>query len=213
MTGRDEHASWIVAVLLLVAAVGIGWMAWRGPAAPVCAIPPSPASLRSFATADVLDDRTVGNRHGILALYEAGWRPADSPIAWSTVQLLVSAERSDFVIPPNWILPDVPLSNDVLDTGTLDGASGEVPFHLRTNATHPVPYALGWIYALDDEPITNPLAHLTRRAFAHPLEPAPPLVLISADSKLGSLSMEARTELVRRRLQAAWRDWEAACGT
>ena len=211
MIGRDTPSLWVAASLLLAGAVAILWLERSAPARPACALPASPDALASLSTADVREDRSAADGHGNIALLEGHWRPPGYNVAWSTVQLVVSTELSEFVVPPHAIMPDLPLPTDQLELRELAAGGRSVPFHLRTSRSPVMPFVLGWIYALEGEAIDSPLDALTRRAFARPFEPAPPITLLTADSKRGSVPAEQRASLVTRRLDALWREWEASC--
>lgn len=212
MTDRGDRGMWVAALLLSGAALGIGWMAWAAPDELACRLPANPQAMRSLAFADEVGPKTGGKRGGIVLWYQALWKPDRSDGARSLAQLVVSEDRSDFVVPPFWMVPNFPLPSDAVDQRDVAVGETTVPVHLRMTRREGVsPFVLGWTYAFEDEPVTNPVAHVLRRAFRHPFAAAPPLTMISVDSQHGAIGPERRTSAVLSRLSMIWREWEALC--
>jgi len=183
----------------------------RPPAEHRCDWPTNAERLQGMAGADPVRDRTGGARHAALVWLEGFWLSADASGARSSAQLMITSSLSDFMVQPLWMFPVFELETDETRPTSLEGRLGPVPATLRINRIPEAPFVEGWITAFEDRPVDDPVRYLLRRAFRHPLSPAPPITMIGAVHEAGRSPIDQRIRVVSKRLETLWRDWESSC--
>lgn len=211
MSRSPASTQWIALVPLALAAAVIAPVGLASPDAIACATEERLRALRAFSTADEVEWKSEQGVDGLDVYIESRWNVSRNDESREVAQILVSRDPSDFLLPPRPTLPSMHFPDDVTERPTLDDDHPDVRVALRVSRQHARPFAVGWILVLDGEPVDGLAGTLVRRAFAHPLDPPPPILLMSVDESGGSATQAKRRIRVMGRLAQLWRELSATC--